>query len=103
MSTTLCHVTTIHREVAIKIKTKWVVVASSVVLDLIATPVNQELQGTLQVTLRNSGSSQLIDDNEVRRKFQQFGDVKSVRPVNDRTEYVVKSDSRFPHLTSPDT
>ncbi|EPQ60124.1 hypothetical protein GLOTRDRAFT_112872 [Gloeophyllum trabeum ATCC 11539] len=38
----------------------------------------QEMQGTLLVTLRNSMSGQPIDDNEVRRKFQQFGDVKSV-------------------------
>jgi len=48
----------------------------------------QQLQGTLQVTLRNSASGQSIDDNEVRRKFQQFGDVKSVNPVGDRTECV---------------
>jgi hypothetical protein len=48
--------------------------------------VVQQLQGTLQVTLRNSPSSQSIDDNEVRRKFQQFGDVKSVHPVGDRPE-----------------
>jgi transcription initiation factor TFIID subunit 15 len=46
----------------------------------------QQLQGTLQVTLRNSPSGQPIDDNEVRRKFQQFGDVKSVQPVGDRIE-----------------
>ena len=38
------------------------------------------------MTLKDS--RQLIDDNEVRRKFQQFGDVKSVMPVGDRTEYV---------------
>ncbi|KZT08605.1 uncharacterized protein LAESUDRAFT_44908 [Laetiporus sulphureus 93-53] len=43
-------------------------------------------QGTLIVTLRSSASGQPIDDNEVRRKFQQFGDVKSVRPVGDRTD-----------------
>ncbi|TFK56483.1 RNA-binding domain-containing protein [Heliocybe sulcata] len=41
----------------------------------------QEMQGTLLVTLRNSMSGQPIDDNEVRRKMQQFGDVKSVTPV----------------------
>ncbi|KAH9837320.1 uncharacterized protein C8Q71DRAFT_595977 [Rhodofomes roseus] len=41
----------------------------------------QQLQGTLIVTLKNSASGQPIDDNEVRRKFQQFGDVKSVRPA----------------------
>ncbi len=46
----------------------------------------QQLQGTLLVTLRNSVSGQPIDDNEVRRKFQQFGDVRSVRPVGDRAE-----------------
>jgi hypothetical protein len=44
----------------------------------------QELQGTLLVTLRNS--NQVIDDGEVRRKFQQFGDVKSVRPAGERHE-----------------
>ena len=38
------------------------------------------------MTLRNS--NQAIDDGEVRRKFQQFGDVKSVRPVGDRHELV---------------
>jgi len=48
----------------------------------------QQLQGTLQVTLRNSASGQPIDDGEVRRKFQQFGDVKSVKPVGDRVESV---------------
>ncbi|KAH0837926.1 hypothetical protein J3R83DRAFT_6158 [Lanmaoa asiatica] len=47
---------------------------------------NQQYQGCLIVTLKDS--RQLIDDNEVRRKFQQFGDVKSVIPVGDRTEYV---------------
>ena len=46
----------------------------------------QQFQGTLQVTLRNSQSGQVIDDNEVRRKFQQFGDVKAVKPVGDRIE-----------------
>ncbi|TFK77507.1 RNA-binding domain-containing protein [Pluteus cervinus] len=45
---------------------------------------NQQLQGTVQVTLKNS--SQAIDDGEVRRKFQQFGDVKSVMPVGDRND-----------------
>lgn len=40
--------------------------------------LNQVTQGTLIVSLRNSASGQPIDDNEVRRKFQQFGDVKSV-------------------------
>jgi hypothetical protein len=45
-------------------------------------PIEQQLQGTLQVTLRNSQSGQAIDDIEVRRKFQQFGDVKAVKPVS---------------------
>ena len=49
-------------------------------------PTEQQLQGTLQVTLRNSQSGQAIDDIEVRRKFQQFGDVKAVKPVGDRIE-----------------
>ena len=47
----------------------------------------QELQGTLLVTLRNS--NQIIDDGEVRRKFQQFGDVKSIRPAAERHELVI--------------
>ncbi|KAF8203924.1 hypothetical protein BJ912DRAFT_219059 [Pholiota molesta] len=57
---------------------------------------NQQLQGTLQVTLRNSVSGQAIDDNEVRRKFQQFGDVKSVKTVGDRIDsrYVEFYDTR---------
>ncbi|KAI8981178.1 hypothetical protein BD414DRAFT_523522 [Trametes punicea] len=56
----------------------------------------QELQGTLLVTLRNSVTNQPIDDEEVRRKFQQFGDVKSVRPVGDRPDqrYVEFYDTR---------
>lgn len=40
------------------------------------------MQGALLVTLRNSPSGQPIDEGEVRRKFQQFGDVKSVRPAD---------------------
>jgi hypothetical protein len=63
---------------------------------LCLTPLNdrslKQLQGTLQVTLRNSASGQPIDDNEVRRKFQQFGDVKIVKPVGDRTEFVIHPD-----------
>ena len=55
-----------------------------VVLTVILTALSQELQGNLLVTLRNS--NQVIDDDEVRRKFQQFGEVKSVRPVGDRPE-----------------
>ncbi|KAJ7508675.1 hypothetical protein B0H11DRAFT_2153090 [Mycena galericulata] len=56
---------------------------------------NQQLQGCLQVTLRNSQSGQ-IDDNEVRHKFQQFGDVKAVKPVGDRPDsrYVEYYDMR---------
>ncbi|KAF8559926.1 hypothetical protein OG21DRAFT_1502271 [Imleria badia] len=55
---------------------------------------NQQYQGCLIVTLKDS--RQLIDDNEVRRKFQQFGDVKSVMPVGDRTDqrYVEYYDMR---------
>lgn len=45
---------------------------------------NQQFQGNLIVTLKDS--VQTIDDNEVRRKFQQFGDVKSVMPVGDRAD-----------------
>jgi hypothetical protein len=41
-------------------------------------------QGTLLVTLRNSNSP--MDENEVRRKFQQFGDVKQIRFVPGRPE-----------------
>ena len=37
------------------------------------------------MTLKDS--RQPIDHNEVRRKFQQFGDVKSVTPMDDRAEY----------------
>ncbi|KAK7063868.1 hypothetical protein R3P38DRAFT_2820891 [Favolaschia claudopus] len=57
---------------------------------------NQQLQGCLQVTLRNSQSGQHINDNEVRHKFQQFGDVKSVKPVGDRPDsrYVEFYDTR---------
>ena len=55
-----------------------------VVLTVILTALPQELQGNLLVTLRNS--NQVIDDDEVRRKFQQFGEVKSIRPVGDRPE-----------------
>lgn len=61
----------------------------------------QELQGTLLVTLRNS--NQMIDDGEVRRKFQQFGDVKSVRPAGERHESVtslLRRDQRI-HLALP--
>ncbi|KAJ7116789.1 hypothetical protein C8R43DRAFT_1112873 [Mycena crocata] len=57
---------------------------------------NQQLQGCLQVTLRSSPSGQPIDDNEVRHKFQQFGDVKTVKPVGDRPDsrYVEFYDTR---------
>ncbi|KAG6842403.1 hypothetical protein C0991_007533 [Blastosporella zonata] len=56
---------------------------------------NQQLQGTLQVTLRNSASGAPLDDNEVRRKFQQFGDVKTVTPVGDRSEHAKKPLTAF--------
>jgi hypothetical protein len=58
----------------------------------------KQLQGTLLVTLRNSASGQPIDDNEVRRKFQQFGDVKSVKPVNDRPECVSTNHYLHPYI-----
>lgn len=45
------------------------------------------------MTLRASPSGQPIDDTEVRRKFQAFGDIKSVRPANDRVEYVLFNDN----------
>ncbi|KAJ7103126.1 hypothetical protein B0H15DRAFT_811057 [Mycena belliarum] len=56
---------------------------------------NQQLQGCLQVTLRGSQVGH-IDDNEVRHKFQQFGDVKTVKPVGDRPDsrYVEYYDTR---------
>ncbi|KAH7886218.1 hypothetical protein F5I97DRAFT_1233147 [Phlebopus sp. FC_14] len=55
---------------------------------------NQQYQGCLIVTLKDS--RQPIEDNEVRRKFQQFGDVKSVTPVGDRSDqrYVEYYDMR---------
>jgi hypothetical protein len=60
----------------------------SVSLALVLKPVSsQELQGALLVTLRNS--NQIIDDGEVRRKFQQFGDVKSIRPAAERHELAI--------------
>ncbi|KAF9786734.1 hypothetical protein BJ322DRAFT_1099219 [Thelephora terrestris] len=51
---------------------------------------NQALQGILIVSLRNSASGQPIDDNEVRRKFQQFGDVKSVTTGERNDERLVE-------------
>lgn len=55
---------------------------------------NQQFQGFLIITLKDS--RQPIDHNEVRRKFQQFGDVKSVSSVDDRTDqcYVEYYDMR---------
>ncbi|KAJ4485617.1 hypothetical protein J3R30DRAFT_1383884 [Lentinula aciculospora] len=57
---------------------------------------NMQYQGCLEVTLKNSLSGLPIDDNEVRRKFQQFGDVKSIQPVSDRIDsrYVEYYDTR---------
>ncbi|KZW00500.1 hypothetical protein EXIGLDRAFT_830659 [Exidia glandulosa HHB12029] len=52
-------------------------------------------QGTLLVALHNSASGQPLDDNELRRKFQQFGDVKGIKPaggINER--YVELYDTR---------
>lgn len=46
----------------------------------------QQMQGVLQCTLRSSPTGQLIDENEVRRRFQAFGDLKSVRPVGERID-----------------
>jgi hypothetical protein len=61
---------------------------SFIFLALVLKPMYaQELQGTLLVTLRNS--NQIIDDGEVRRKFQQFGDVKSIRPAAERHELAI--------------
>ncbi|KAL4070508.1 hypothetical protein J3A83DRAFT_4243754 [Scleroderma citrinum] len=55
---------------------------------------NQQFQGFLIVTLKDSRHP--IDHNEVRRKFQQFGDVKSVTPMDDRSDqcYVEYYDMR---------
>ncbi|KAH7881176.1 uncharacterized protein C8R40DRAFT_22447 [Lentinula edodes] len=57
---------------------------------------NMQFQGCLQVTLKNSLSGMPVDDNEVRRKFQQFGDVKSIQSVGDRIDsrYVEYYDTR---------
>ncbi|KAJ1302739.1 hypothetical protein OPQ81_003051 [Rhizoctonia solani] len=41
-------------------------------------------QGTLLITLRQS--NQAIDDHELRRLFQRFGDVKQVMPVDGRSD-----------------
>lgn len=51
---------------------------------------NQTPQGTLIVSLRNSPSGQPIDDNEARRKFQQFGDVKTVTPGERSDERLIE-------------
>ncbi|KAG5645361.1 hypothetical protein DXG03_006423 [Asterophora parasitica] len=53
------------------------------------------MQGTLQVTLRNSASGAPLIDDEVRRKFQQFGDVKTVKPVGDRPEHARKHSTAY--------
>lgn len=58
-------------------------------MNIVANICPFSLQGTLLVTLRNSASGQPIDDNEVRRKFQQFGDVKNVKPGENVHEYVL--------------
>jgi hypothetical protein len=41
-------------------------------------------QGTLLLTLRQS--NQAIDDHELRRIFQRFGDVKQILPAEGRGE-----------------
>lgn len=52
-------------------------------------------QGTLLVSLQNSASGQPLDDNELRRRFQQFGDVKGVKPAGGPHErYVELYDTR---------
>ena len=56
------------------------------------------MQGTLQIILRNSLSGQPIDDNELRRRFQQFGDVKSIAPMDNRPEYVLCNFFRYSML-----
>lgn len=55
---------------------------------------NQQFQGFIIVALRDS--RQPIDHNEVRRKFQQLGDVKSITPYGDRIDqcYVEYYDMR---------
>lgn len=57
---------------------------------LLHLALNWTVQGTLIVSLRNSASGQPIDDNEARRKFQQFGDVKSVTPGERGDERLVE-------------
>ncbi|KAH9920199.1 uncharacterized protein BXZ73DRAFT_52250 [Epithele typhae] len=58
---------------------------------------DQDLQGNLLVTLRDSATNQPIDENEVRRKFQQLGEVKSVRRVMERADqcYIEYFDTRI--------
>jgi len=42
-------------------------------------------KGTLLVTIQHGGR-QGIDDVELRRKFSQIGDIKSLKPVDYRPE-----------------
>ncbi|EJD54479.1 hypothetical protein AURDEDRAFT_141332 [Auricularia subglabra TFB-10046 SS5] len=52
-------------------------------------------QGTLLVSLRNSPSGQPIDEHELRRKLQQFGDVKGIKSAGSPTDrYVEMYDTR---------
>ncbi|KAG8910280.1 hypothetical protein FRC01_006415 [Tulasnella sp. 417] len=51
--------------------------------ELTQRPDREKNQGTLLVTMRDSLSRQAIDENELRRKMQQFGEVKSIKPVYD--------------------
>jgi hypothetical protein len=46
--------------------------------------IREHLQGTLLVTLRDSRMP--IDENEIQRKFSQFGDIKNIRPVDGRSD-----------------
>ncbi|TFL03345.1 hypothetical protein BDV98DRAFT_381940 [Pterulicium gracile] len=39
---------------------------------------NQAMQGTIQITLRDSRSGMPIDEGELRRKFTPFGDIKAI-------------------------
>ncbi|KAG8969728.1 hypothetical protein FRC03_001073 [Tulasnella sp. 419] len=50
-------------------------------------------QGTVLVTLVNSATRQPIDEMEVRRKFQQFGDIKTVKPVFQSG--IIRPDQRY--------
>jgi hypothetical protein len=61
------------------------VIRTSIDVTHLGLTIQKQMQGTLQVTLRGSQTGH-IDDGELRRKFQQFGDIKSIRPIGDRFE-----------------